>query len=176
MPGSRDETPASKQGIVRSALDIQSARLGSSGQFRDEDVQLQDHELAPEDLLEKRKQDLLDKIESEKERSESLMTGGRQRPAGSARLQSQLLASQEAAPSLEGLSFGIPETTTGFTGKDPYTGAISHKRHYTLPPRGDAREPDYSYTYRGTPRFSVGEQEYGNQPSYQGLPYYRRRQ
>lgn len=47
------------------------------------------------------------------------------------------------------------------------------KRFHTYTP-GDARQPDYSYQFQGPRRYSVGEFEYGNERSYQSLPYYRR--
>lgn len=90
----------------------------------------------------------------------------------SVRLKSEMLSSQGTASQQK-----AKIATPGLAGQ-PRVGSASLLRpdaarfHARTP--GDATQRDYSYQYQGPRRYSQGEFEYGNQSSYQGLPYYRR--
>jgi hypothetical protein len=87
-------------------------------------------------------------------------------------LSSQQLRSQSLGGTASGGSGALAPYGTlekDPAGIPPRTGPQYHRNT-----SGDVRQPDYSYRYEGFRRYSIGEREYGNQPIYQGQPYYRR--
>jgi hypothetical protein len=114
---------------------------------------------------------LIKRIEAQREKGAS----GSGKDAGampSVRLKSEMLTSQGTA-SQQKAKIAEPGL-----GGQPRVGSASllrpeAGRFHTRTP-GDAAQRDYSYQYQGPRRYSQGDLEYGNQSSYQGLPYYRR--
>ena len=163
---SRNWQDANDRMRQRTAINPSSSRLGSLGRTREWKAAEKDED-GPLPDLEQRKQDLLSRI------SGGYAHQGRTSRSGSARLRSQMLSSEQGgAGTLPGFGFDP-------TRRAPGSPQVGTPRTYTPggyrpPVTGDAREPDYSYQYRGTRRYSTGEREYGNEPTYQNLPYYRR--
>ena len=96
----------------------------------------------------------------------------RNQPKRSA-LSSQQLRSRATGSSLAP-GQGEDTGSLGSIGKRPANQTRMGPQYYRTI-TGDVRQPDYTYRFQGPRRYSIGEREYGNQPSYQGLPYYRRR-
>ncbi|NUN96697.1 MAG: hypothetical protein HUU16_11045 [Candidatus Omnitrophica bacterium] len=167
LAGQPERLPSAWQ-LPPRAEEMASSKLSSRGAVRAESTT----GLVPPgagDRSEAKTQRLIEKIEAYN--ADKAKTGMGAGGTGVGGIQSGRLPSQGGLASQQPGAGGAPlfgPTLTTPGARQP----ISRRFHATSP--GDFTQRDYSYQFQGPRRYSVGEREYGNEPTYQGLPYYRR--